>query len=130
MPTAPPGEPPPKGDLLSQTKGLFQSLSEGIRNLLILDEKLGGIGRENERARSEIAKLQKITYRLIGKVEEMEKRFAERFNELDKRLTEVDKRIDLKVELAVRNEITRSFESELAKPRRKAVRSTAPSHTE
>lgn len=124
MSLTPQGEPPPKSDSLSQAKGLIQSLSEGIRNLLVLDEKLGGIGRETDRARIEIAKLQEISNRLLGKLEEMEKRFAERFNELDKRLSEVDKRIDLKVELAVRNQLP---ETQTSKPKRKQVRSAASS---
>ena len=103
MSTDPLGEfgPSSKDDLTSRGKGLIQSLSEGVRNLIVLDEKLAGIGRENERSRGEIAKLQEAVFRLIGKTEEMERRLADRFAELDKRLAEIDKRIDLKVELAV-----------------------------
>lgn len=110
MSTDPPGESgaSTKGDLTSRGKGLVQSLSDGVRALVILDEKLAGIGRENERSRNEIARLQEAVFRLIGKVEEMERRLADRFAELDKRLAEIDKRIDLKVELAVGNAMQKS----------------------
>lgn len=100
----PPGEPAAKDGGLRDSKGLLQSISAGIRNLVILDEKLAALARENEKARSDVGRLQELVYRLVGKVEETEKRLSERFAELDKRLAEIDKRIDLKIELAVRTE--------------------------
>jgi hypothetical protein len=110
MPTKPPGDDTPSGgggDLAASGKGLLQSLSEGVRNLLVLDEKLVALGREGDRARADVRALQEAVYRLLGKMEEMDKRLGERFAELDKRLGEMDKRIDVQIELAVRKEFER-----------------------
>lgn len=84
-------------------KGLLQSLSRGVRDLLILSEKLGALGKEDERSRKSIEDLQAVVQRMVGALPEMERRTAERFAELDKRLGEVDKRVQLQIELAVRN---------------------------
>jgi hypothetical protein len=93
--------------ILLPTRGVLRSLSEGVRNLLVLDEKLVALGKEGDRSRTDVRALQEAVYRLIGKIEEQDKRLSERFGELDKRLGEMDKRIALQVELAVRNEIDR-----------------------
>jgi predicted nucleic acid-binding Zn-ribbon protein len=100
----PSGDPASKEDTLRDSIGLLQSISAGVKNLVILDEKLAALARENEKARNDISRLQELVYRLVGKVDEIEKRLSERFAELDKRLAEIDKRIDLKIELAVRTE--------------------------
>lgn len=92
-------------DPLSSSKGLLRSLSEGVRNLLVLDEKLIALGKEGDRARSDLKELQRAVFRLIGKVEEMDKRLSERFSELDKRLAEMDKRVELQVAVAIQKEI-------------------------
>lgn len=107
MVESPHGDPVAKESTLPDSKGLLQSISAGIKNLVILDEKLAALARENEKSRADVAKLQEIVYRLVGKVEETERRLGERFAELDKRLAEIDKRIDLKIELAVRHEFDR-----------------------
>lgn len=49
--------------------------------------------------------LQEAVFKLLGKVEEMDKRLGERFGELDKRLAEMDRRIGMQVELAIRKEL-------------------------
>jgi hypothetical protein len=94
-------------DPLVSSKGLLKSLSEGVRNLLVLDEKLLGLGKESERSRGDVKALQEIVFKLVGKIEEMDRRLGERFTELDKRLAEMDKRIAAQVELAVIKEINR-----------------------
>ena len=43
----------------------------------------------------------------VSKIEEIDKRLGDRFAELAKRLAEIDKRIDLKTEFAVRSEFDR-----------------------
>ena len=110
MPTKPPGDDIPSGgggDLAASGKGLLQSLSEGVRNLLVLDEKLLALGKEGDRARVDVRALQEAVFRLLGKVDEMDRRLGERFAELDKRLGEMDKRIEVQIELAVRKELER-----------------------
>ena len=40
---------------------------------------------------------------MFGTLTEMDKRIAERFTEYDKRLAETDRRVQLQIDLAVRN---------------------------
>jgi hypothetical protein len=91
-----------KLDISAPAKGILKSISEGIRTLVVINEQLAQIGKDADRTRSELHALEEGVFRLLGKIEEMDKRIAERFSEFDKRLSEIDKRIDLKVELAVR----------------------------
>jgi len=110
MPTKPPGDDVTLGEgggLAASGKGLLQSLSEGVRNLLVLDEKLLALGKEGDRARADVRALQEAVFRLLGKVDEMDKRLGERFAELDKRLGEMDRRIELQIELGVRKALER-----------------------
>src|SRR5258708_195297 len=99
-------------DAVTSAKGLFKSISEGIRSLVVLDERLAHLGKENERSRSEVRTAVENLFRTMGKIEEMDKRLSERFSELDKRLSEFDKRIDMKVELSVRDRLERLDKSE------------------
>jgi hypothetical protein len=92
-------------EVVGQTKGLIESISVGVRQLLVLDEKLVALGKEDERSRALLGQLQQTVERLVGTVGEMDKRLAERFAELDKRLIESDRRVALQIELAVRNEL-------------------------
>jgi len=103
-----PVEPGPKVDLSTSAKGILQSISEGIRTIIVLDEKLALLGKEGDRTRSEVRTVVENLSRVLGKIEEMDKRVAERFAELDKRLAEVDKRIDMKIELAVRDRLEKA----------------------
>ena len=84
-------------------KGIIQSISQGIRQLLLLEEKLTSLSKEDDRFRKSIEDLQAIVQRTAGTLAEMDKRIAERFAEYDKRLAETDKRVQLQIELAVRN---------------------------
>jgi predicted nuclease with TOPRIM domain len=95
-----------KLDISAPAKGILKSISEGIRTLVVLDEKLAQLGKESDSTRSEVHTLQEKVFYLIGKLEEFDKRIAERFSDLNVRLSEVDKRIDSKVELSVRNHLT------------------------
>jgi hypothetical protein len=83
--------------------GLLQSLSQGVRDLLVVSEKLAALRTEDDRARKAIEDLQGHVHRMLGTLTEMDKRVAERFAEYDKRLADTDKRVQLQIELAVRN---------------------------
>jgi hypothetical protein len=107
------GDPGGGGDL-AFNKGVLRRLSEGVRNLLVLDGKLVALGKEGDRSRADVRRLKEAIYRLIGKIEEMDERLSERFGELDKRLAKMDKRIAIQVELAVRNELDRRVLASLA----------------
>src|SRR4051794_7779705 len=105
----PADEPPsgsgPKSSLTSQAKGLVESLSAGARQLVVLDDKLTALGKEDDRLRELLTRIQGLVDRLGGIVEQMEKRFSDRFGDLDKRLAEMDKRLALQIEVSVRNEV-------------------------
>jgi hypothetical protein len=91
------------GGIASNARGLFQSLSQGVRDLLVVSEKLEALNKEDDRARKSIEELQAVAQRVLGTLTEMDKRMAERFAELDKRLAETDRRVQLQIELAVRD---------------------------
>jgi recombinational DNA repair ATPase RecF len=119
MPASSPGDVAPTSDHgggvdLASNKGVLRSLSEGVRTLLVLDEKLVALGKEADRSRTDVRALQEAVYRLIGKIEEQDKRLSERFGGRDKRLGEMDERIAIQVELAVRNELDRRAPASLA----------------
>lgn len=91
-----------------QAKGILKALSEGLRTLLVIDEKIAALGKEADAMQTEVRASSEHLYHLIGKVEEMEKRFSDRMADLDKRLVEIDKRIDLQVQVATRDYLDRS----------------------
>lgn len=91
MPTPPTEGSPPLYGRTPETAGILKSLSIGIRSLLVLEEKLGALGKEGDRARSEIQHLQEHLFRAIGKLEEIDKRFDQ-----------IDRFVELKIEIAVR----------------------------
>lgn len=88
-------------------KSVFKSLSDGVRQLLLLDEKLTGLAKEDERFRGQITELQKIVGNVGGIIGEMDKRINERFAELDKRLAEIDRRTKAEIKLEIRDEMDR-----------------------
>ncbi len=98
-----PGSGSGTGGTFGDAKGIVQSLSHGIRQLLVLEEKLTSLSKEDDRFRKSIEDLQAIVQRVLGVLTEMDKRVAERFAEIDKRLAETDRRVQLQIELAVRN---------------------------
>ncbi len=98
-----PGSGSGTGVTVGDAKGIVQSLSQGIRQLLVLEEKLTSLCKEDERFRKSIEDLQPIVQRMVGTLAEMDKRIGERFAEYDKRLAEIDKRVQLQIDLAVRN---------------------------
>lgn len=91
------------GISIGDAKGIVQSLSQGIRQLVVLEEKLATLTRDDDRFRKGIEDLQVTVQRMLGTLTEMDKRIAERFTEYDKRLAETDRRVQLQIELAVRN---------------------------
>ena len=96
-----------KGDLLQKAKGLVESLSAGVKQLVTLHETLATLAKEGGRSREDILQLQKIVERHIVKLDEMDRRIGERFAALDKRQDEIDKRLAVQIELAVRTELDR-----------------------
>jgi len=98
-----PGQSEPGGGGISGAKGLLQSLSQGVRQLIVLEEKLTSFSKEDDRSRKSIEDLQAIVQRVLGTLIGMDKRITERFTEFDKRLAETDRRVQLQIELAVRN---------------------------
>ncbi len=84
-------------------KGILHSLSQGIRQLLVLEEKLTSLSKEDDRFRRLIEDLQVHVQRMVGALPETEKRIAERFAAYDRRLDETDRRLQLQIDLAVRN---------------------------
>ena len=87
----------------SRAKGIIHSLAQGVRQLLLLEEKLTSLSKEDDRFRKSIEDLQTIVQRMVGGLTEMDKRITERFAEYDKRLAETDRRVQLQIDLAVRN---------------------------
>ncbi len=103
-------------------KGLLKSISQGVRELVVLEEKLTAFSREIDRLQRSVVDLQAKTERMLGILGEMDKRITERFVELDKRLAATDKQVQLQIEFAVRNAIDKQ-----PRPRSGASRGTAPS---
>jgi hypothetical protein len=92
-------------EIRGEAKSLLKSLFEGLRTLVVIDEKLAALGKEGELARRELQTALNNLHRLIGKVDEMEKRFIERLSDFEKRLSDIDKLIDYKVELSIHKQL-------------------------
>jgi len=80
-----------------------------------LDEKLHSLGKEGDRTRAELKGLQEVVYKLVGRIEELDKRVDDRFNELDKRLREIDRRVEIQIELVIRKQLEQ--QQTIASPR-------------
>lgn len=99
--------PPSEGGVISRNRGVVESLSAGMKHLFMLDEKLADLAEEDAALRHLVMRTQRTAERLVGIVEQMERRFEDRLDDLDKRLAEIDRRIALQIELSVRNEVDR-----------------------
>ena len=74
----------------------MKSISEGVRTIVTVTERLSDLRTEAAALRSDLHRLAEVVYRIVGRLDGIEQRFSE-----------VDKRIDLAVKLAVREELDR-----------------------
>jgi hypothetical protein len=72
---------------------LLRSISEGVRTIVTVTERLNDLREEATAARGDLHRLAEIVYRIAGRLDGIEQRFAE-----------IDKRIELAVKLAVKEE--------------------------
>jgi hypothetical protein len=75
---------------------LWRSVSEGVRTIVTVTERLNDLRTETTALRNDLNRLAERVYQTAGRLDGIEQRFAE-----------VDKRIDLAVKFAVREEIER-----------------------
>jgi predicted nuclease with TOPRIM domain len=80
---------------------LLRSIGEGARTVITVTERLNDLRSENATLRGELNRLAESVYRLTGRADGIDQRFAE-----------VDKRIDAVVKLAVRDELERRSQGE------------------
>jgi predicted nuclease with TOPRIM domain len=80
---------------------LLRSISEGARTVITVTERLNDLRGEQATLRAELNRLAESVYRLTGRADGIDQRFAE-----------VDKRIDAVVKLAVRDELERRDKSD------------------
>jgi hypothetical protein len=78
----------------SAASTLLKSISEGVRTIVTVTERLEVLRTEATAVRGDLNRLAESVARVDGRLEGIEKRFAE-----------VDKRIELVVELAVQKEL-------------------------
>jgi hypothetical protein len=78
----------------------LRSIGEGVRTILTVTERLNDLRVETKELHEHIRQLANELARSIGRLEGIEQRFAE-----------VDKRIDLAVRLAVREQLDRNAAS-------------------
>jgi len=88
------GGPDDRSPGLRQATTLLRSISEGVRTIVTVTERLSDLRTEAATLRSDLQRLAELVYRTAGRLEGVEQRFAE-----------VDKRIDLAVKLAVKDEL-------------------------
>jgi hypothetical protein len=75
---------------------LLRSLSEGVRTVVTVTERLNDLRTEIVALRNDLHRLAESVYRIAGRLDGIEQRFAE-----------VDKRTELTIKLAVRDEFDR-----------------------
>jgi predicted nuclease with TOPRIM domain len=75
---------------------LWRSISEGVRTIVTVTERLQDLRSESAALRNDLNRLAERVYQTAGKLDGIEQRFAE-----------VDKRIELAVKVAVSEEIGR-----------------------
>lgn len=75
---------------------LWRSVSEGVRTIVTVTERLNDLRTESAALRNDLNRLAEKVYQTAGRLDGIEQRFAE-----------VDKRIELAVKVAVREELER-----------------------
>lgn len=87
-------EQPKEGARASTT--ILRSISEGVRTIVTVTERLNDLRAETNALRSDLNRLAEAVYRIAGRLDGIEQRFSE-----------VDKRIEMAVKLAVSEELKR-----------------------
>ena len=90
------GEPSESSRQRASATTLLRSLSEGVRTVVTVTERLNDLRTEIVALRSDLNRLAESVYRIAGRLDGIEQRFAE-----------VDKRTELTIKLAVRDEFDR-----------------------
>jgi predicted nuclease with TOPRIM domain len=90
------GESPEGSGRPASGTTLLRSLSEGVRTVVTVTERLNDLRTEIVALRSDLHRLAESVYRIAGRLDGIEQRF-----------TEVDKRIEVTIKLAVRDEFDR-----------------------
>jgi len=75
---------------------LLRSISEGVRTIVTVTERLNDLRTEAAALRGDLHRLAEFIYRIAGRLDGIEQRFSE-----------VDKRVDLAIKLAVKEEFDR-----------------------
>ena len=78
----------------SRSATLLRSISEGVRTIVTVTERLNDLRTETVRLQTDLHRLAESVCRIAGQLDGVEKRFSE-----------VDRRIELAVKLAVREEL-------------------------
>ncbi|MDQ0324620.1 hypothetical protein J2R99_000469 [Rhodopseudomonas julia] len=105
-----PPRPATSSDTGAQGKGVMKALYEGLRTLVVIDEKLARLGKDADNARKIADQCSQLLNRLTGKLEEMDKRLDERAAATAHRLDDIDKRIDLQISLRVEKAVKQYVE--------------------
>jgi predicted nuclease with TOPRIM domain len=74
----------------------LRSISEGVRTIITVTERLNELRTEVTALRADLHRLAESVYRIAGRLDGIEQRFAE-----------VDRRVELTVKLAVKEEFDR-----------------------
>jgi phosphoglycerate-specific signal transduction histidine kinase len=90
-----------KAPLLLKRRGLLRSISEGVRTIVTVTERLSDLRAEAAAFRNDLLRLAEVVHRIAGRLDGIEHRFGE-----------VDKRVELAVKLAVKEELDRRNSSE------------------
>jgi hypothetical protein len=80
----------------TRTATLLRSISDGVRTIVTVTERLSDLRTETKGLRGDLHRLAELVYRIAGRIDGIEQRFGE-----------VDKRIELAVKLAVKEEFDR-----------------------
>jgi predicted nuclease with TOPRIM domain len=83
----------------SPSSTLLRSISEGVRTIVTVTERLNDLRTETAALRTDLHRLAESVYRIAGRLDGSEQRFME-----------VDKRIELAVKLTVEEELRRRGE--------------------
>ena len=92
-------EPPagPRGEAsTSRPATILRSISEGVKTIVTVSERLHDLRSEGVALRQDLQRLAEAVYRIAG-----------RLDGIDQRFVNVDKQVELEVKLAVRDELER-----------------------
>jgi hypothetical protein len=77
----------------------LRSISEGVRAIVTVSEKLHDLRTEGVALRQDLQRLAEVVYRIAG-----------RLDGIDQRFSNIDKQVELAVKLAVRDELDKRSE--------------------